>query len=98
MRRKSNNSLPGIQKIICVAAGPIKVLRSDGTVKKHTGQLCDLELYETYTTPGPVVSDEGLLCYPINEFGGTEMLALRFVVYKDTRRAVSKSITTKPRP
>lgn len=91
MRRKSNNSLPRMQKIICIAVGPIEVLESDGTVSTRTGCKCDLELYETYTTPGPVVSEDGDLCYPITEFGGTEMLAQRFVVYTNKRSAVSKS-------
>lgn len=91
MKRKSNNSLPSIQKIICIAVGPIKVLLRDGTVATRTGRKCDLELYETYTTPGPVVSEDGALCYPLNEFGGTEMLAQRFVVYTTKQSAASKS-------
>jgi hypothetical protein len=90
MKRKNNNSLPRMQKIICIAAGPIEFLQSDGTIATRTGDKCDLELYETYTTSGPVVSDDGELCYPLNEFGGEEMLAQRFVVYTNKRNAVSK--------
>lgn len=91
MRRKSNNSLPRKQKIICIKTGKINVVLKDGSVSTRTGNACPIDLYETYTTPGPVVGEDGLICYPINEFGGEEMLAQRFVVYANKRSAVSKS-------
>ena len=91
MRRKSNNSLPRMQKIICIKTGEIDVLLKDGTMETSIGDACDIALYETYTTPGRVVSEDGNLCYPLNEFDGTEMLAQRFVVYSNKRSAVSKS-------
>lgn len=92
MKRQSkiNNSLPRMQKIICIVVGPIEVLQRDGTVSTRTGDRCPIELYETYTTPGPVVTEDGELCYPINEHGGTEMLAQRFVTYKRSRKTASK--------
>lgn len=96
MRRKSNNSLPRVQKIICIQTGKIDVVLKDGTTQTHTGNACGIELYETYTTPGPVVGEDGIICYPINEFDGKEMMAQRFVVYTNKRSVVSKSITTKP--
>lgn len=80
-----------MQKIICIKTGEIDVLLKDGTIQTRTGDACPIDLYETYTTPGPVVGEDGLMLYPINEFGGEEMMAERFVVYTNKRSAVSKS-------
>lgn len=91
MRHKSNISpRRSITKIICVKTGRIQIPKSDGSIVERTGTACPLELFETYTTTGLVVHDNGDLCYPINEHGGTEMLAQRFVVYNGSRKPSSK--------
>lgn len=96
MRRKSNNSLPRTQKIICIKTGAMDVVLKDGTVQTRTGDKCPIELYETYTTPGPVVGEDGFIDYPINEFGGEEMMAQRFVTYRAKKSVNQICKTSKP--
>jgi hypothetical protein len=67
-------------RILCINTGVIDYKNFDGTIVPHSGEKAPLEYCETYTTPGAQVNEDGILVYPINEFGGVTMLAQRFAV------------------
>lgn len=68
-------------KLICINAGTIEKTFPDGSLNDCNGT--DLVLYETYTSLGKYVDENGCESYWINEINGGEgKLVERFRVYK----------------
>lgn len=70
-------------RLLCIEPGPIEYKHHDGKTTTYSGESAPLEYCEVYTTPGPIVDECGVITYPINEFGGIEMLAQRFAVLEN---------------
>lgn len=49
-----------------------------------------LELHETYTSPGMITTEDGLLCYAINEMDGGPKKVERFIEYKKNPKTSTK--------
>lgn len=81
--QKVSKSTEKNYRLLCIETGPIEYEYFDGKIETHSGDAAPLEFCEVYTTPGPVVDKQGVMTYPINEFGGIDMLAQRFVVLEE---------------
>lgn len=81
--QKVSKSTEKNYRLLCIEPGPIEYKHHDGETTTYSGENAPLEYCEVYTTPGPVVDESGVVLYPINEFGGIEMLGQRFVVLEE---------------
>lgn len=81
--QKVSKSTEKNYRLLCIETGPIEYENYDGETTTYSGENAPLEYCEVYTTPGPIVDEWGVVLYPINEFGGTTMLAQRFAVLEE---------------
>lgn len=77
-------------KLLCINAGFLEYEYYDGfndeSYADNDKNEPVLDFCSVYTSPGPVVDKRGSILYPINELGGAEMYAQRFVPLKCSRK------------